>query len=162
MTLPSSSMPKPPKTKTPRPAAQPHPQPQPHSMRLVAQQFQGPLPPPDLLDQYERIDPGAAKAIIEMAQRQAEHRQTLELEAQRADIQARDRQLEIENDRIQGVLLNDRLGVILGWTVAAACTVGAVWSMAHDKPGYVTVAFISLPVASIINALRASSQSKKK
>jgi uncharacterized membrane protein len=130
-------------------------------MRVVSQQFQGPLPPPELLDQYDQVAPGAAKAIIEMAQKQAAHRQQLEIEAQRADIQARELQLNTENQRIQGILSNDRFGTFLGWTVAVLCACGAIWSMAYDKPWQVTIAFIGLPIASIINALRVGGKQKR-
>ena len=96
---------------------------------MVSQKFEGPIPPPDVLQRYDELMPGAASIIIEMAQKQAAHRQLLELEAQRADIAARDKQLDIEGSRISGILLNERLGVFLGWTVAAGCISAAAWSM---------------------------------
>ena len=40
--------------------------------------FQGPLPKPSDLQQYENIIQGAAERIISMAEKQAEHRQFLE------------------------------------------------------------------------------------
>lgn len=40
---------------------------------------EGPIPPPFLMDGYEKIVPGAAERILAMAERQAIHRQTLEL-----------------------------------------------------------------------------------
>jgi uncharacterized membrane protein len=45
---------------------------------VEARSFSGPLPPPDLLREYEAIVPGAAGRIFDMAQRQQEHRITLE------------------------------------------------------------------------------------
>jgi hypothetical protein len=78
-----------------RPAQQPTPQPQ-TRVSVVSQKFEGPIPPPDVLQRYDELMPGAASIIIEMAQKQAGHRQLLELEAQRADIAARDKQLDIE------------------------------------------------------------------
>lgn len=140
-----------------RPAQQPTPQPQ-TRVSVVSQKFEGPIPPPDVLQRYDELMPGAASIIIEMAQNQAAHRQLLELEAQRADIAARDKQLDIEGSRISGILLNERLGVFLGWTVAAGCTSAAAWSMWVDKPWPITALFLSLPVASIINAIRAGSK----
>ena len=52
----------------------------PDDRRVVVQQqsFSGPIPPPDALAHYERVVPGAARMIIEMADRQAKHRQNLE------------------------------------------------------------------------------------
>ena len=38
----------------------------------------GPLPAPDDLAHYEQIAPGSAERLIAMAERQAEHRQTME------------------------------------------------------------------------------------
>src|SRR6266568_4245399 len=40
--------------------------------------FSGPLPPPKHIEEYERIYPGAAKIIFDMAQDQLHHRQGLE------------------------------------------------------------------------------------
>lgn len=54
-----------------------------HSRRRLvsvsAQQiFEGPLPPPKLLEGYERICPGAADRIIKMAENQSSHRMSIE------------------------------------------------------------------------------------
>ena len=40
--------------------------------------FQGPLPPPAILEHYDRIVPGAAARILVMAENQSKHRQVLE------------------------------------------------------------------------------------
>ena len=40
--------------------------------------FSGPLPPPDILKQYDLIVPGAANRIIVMAEEQGKHRQDIE------------------------------------------------------------------------------------
>ena len=45
----------------------------------------GPLPPPEMLAQYEEILPGAAERILSMAERQAEHRQKMERDESNAD-----------------------------------------------------------------------------
>ncbi|MBI5711777.1 MAG: DUF2335 domain-containing protein [Candidatus Eisenbacteria bacterium] len=39
---------------------------------------QGPLPPPEQLEHYNRVLPGAAERIFTLAERQAEHRRNLE------------------------------------------------------------------------------------
>ena len=46
------------------------------SMSMEA--FQGPIPPPAVLESYERIVPGAAERILKMAENQAAHRQDIE------------------------------------------------------------------------------------
>lgn len=42
------------------------------------QHFQGPLPPPQALVQYEAALPGCAERIVSMAEEQAAHRRALE------------------------------------------------------------------------------------
>ena len=44
----------------------------------VKAEFSGPLPPPDALEKYERVSPGAAKRIIAMAETRGHHRRELE------------------------------------------------------------------------------------
>lgn len=41
-------------------------------------EFQGPLPPPDILIQYNNIQPGFAERIVAMAEKEQAHRHSLE------------------------------------------------------------------------------------
>jgi uncharacterized membrane protein len=43
-----------------------------------AQHFRGPLPPPELLEHYEKVLPGGAERIFRMAENEQEHRHALE------------------------------------------------------------------------------------
>lgn len=52
----------------------------------VEQLFQGPIPPPAVLDGYEKTCPGAADRIITMAENQSAHRQELEREIVSAQV----------------------------------------------------------------------------
>lgn len=63
----------------------------PLQVRQVTQQFSGPLPPPGMLEHYERILPGAATRIFKMAEDQSAHRRTLEAKVISADITSRTR-----------------------------------------------------------------------
>ena len=40
--------------------------------------FEGPLPPPAILEAYERLVPGAAERMLKMAENQSRHRQEIE------------------------------------------------------------------------------------
>lgn len=60
------------------------------TVRQTKTEFQGPLPPPEVLAHYEQVSPGFAERIVRMAEQQASHRQSLEkqvVEAQVADAQ---------------------------------------------------------------------------
>jgi len=112
----------------------------------------GPIPAPETLRRYDDLIPGSATIIIKMATDQAAHRQTLERDAQESDIQDRRKMLQTEDARIKGTILNERIGMVCGWLVAAGCVGGAIWSAVNDKPWPIVAAFLSLPVASIIRA----------
>jgi len=49
-------------------------------LQMVKQElhFSGPLPPPETLEKYENVIPGAAERILSMAEKQSDHRQQLE------------------------------------------------------------------------------------
>ncbi len=48
--------------------------------------FSGPLPPPSVLQGYNQVLPGAADRILSMAERQMQHRQSLELKVIGSDV----------------------------------------------------------------------------
>ena len=50
----------------------------PAQIALHAASFSGPLPPPDLLREYEAVLPGLATRIVDTAESEARHRQTVE------------------------------------------------------------------------------------
>ena len=77
------------------------------SVTARAEQFSGPIPPPQILNQYNQIVPGAADRIIAMAEGQAEHRQQLEKQAIDSDIK------------------NSRLGLQYGLAIGLAAVIGA-------------------------------------
>lgn len=57
--------------------------------RLVARAsaFSGPLPPPEILNGYEKVCPGAADRVIKMAESQSKHRQSLEKSVVKSNIE---------------------------------------------------------------------------
>ena len=70
------------------------------TIRGVSRSFSGPIPPPQILEQYDLILPGAAERILKMAEDQSSHRRSLEKQIVQAEI----RQV--------------RLGQILGFIIA--------------------------------------------
>lgn len=93
--------------------------------------FQGPLPPPVLFKGYEEILPGAAERILQLAEREQEHRQGWEMsvmDAQRS---------------------NNRRGQWLGFGIAAMGIVSAVICALLDKPS-IAIASLAPVVAGIL------------
>lgn len=56
-----------------------------------AEFFEGPLPPPEVLAEYDKIFPGAASRILAMAEEQGRHRQALEKQVVLSNCRSQDR-----------------------------------------------------------------------
>jgi len=76
--------------------------------KLNSQHFSGPLPPPEILVQYNQAVPDAANRIIKLAESQSDHRQSLETQAIASDIK------------------NARLGLHYGLIIGLAAIAGGV------------------------------------
>lgn len=75
----------------------------------VASAFSGPIPPPNILKQYDDIVPGAADRILKMAEQQSAHRQRLEVKA------------------VDSMDFNAKLGTISGLIVALIFAIVATY-----------------------------------
>jgi uncharacterized membrane protein len=54
---------------------------------IRSQSFSGPLPPPELLGRYDSLCPGSADRIITVAEKESEHRRSIEQALVRSDIE---------------------------------------------------------------------------
>lgn len=94
-------------------------------LAVQVERFSGPLPPPEVLEKYNAIEPGAANRIIRMAESQAQHRQSLE----RTVIGSRTR--SEERAQILGTILALAIGggamglVAMGYPVGGVVTLVA-------------------------------------
>jgi uncharacterized membrane protein len=73
---------------------------------IAAKHFQGPLPPPEILLQYEQITPGFADRIISSWEKQTLHRQ------------------EIENTAIGAQVKNSKRGAIFAFILGFMAIIG--------------------------------------
>lgn len=71
--------------------------------------FSGPLPPPEALEMYNRILPGAADRILKMAEDQEKHRQDIERQVVRSNV------------------FSQKAGLVMGFMVAITAIVGGIW-----------------------------------
>ena len=79
---------------------------------IKAETFSGPLPPPQILAQYDSIVDGAANRIITMAEEQARHRRNMEANALNSDIK------------------NSRLGLHYGLIIGLVAVIGGTFCIA--------------------------------
>jgi hypothetical protein len=96
-----------------------------------------------------------------MAEQQAEHRQQLETASLTADATAREHQQSTEDGRIRGIIINERIGQMLGFLVAAGCLTAATWGLIHDASVGKLTLFLGLPIAGVIRAFLPKTQSPK-
>lgn len=88
------------------------------ALSLIKQEislFSGPLPSPDVLAKYEGVFPGCAKRIVAMAERQSQHRQTLE------------RRVVFSNTR------KETIGQIIAGIIGLTGVLGGIYLVADDK-----------------------------
>jgi uncharacterized membrane protein len=86
-------------------------------------QFVGPLPPPGILEQYEKICPGAATRIMDAAHAESVHRQTLESTALGAQVEAMRRQYA-----------EARVGQVFALIIALAFVLVGGYVSIHGQP----------------------------
>lgn len=104
--------------------------------------------------QYDQLSPGLADRIVAMAEREQAQRHNIEDLSTRADIRHRDEVVASQREAAQGVFRADLAGQIMGWSVGILCVCGAVYTALNGVHYAVSIALVSLPVASIIKAFR--------
>ncbi|NJL82048.1 MAG: DUF2335 domain-containing protein [Chloroflexaceae bacterium] len=98
----------------------------PSVQKVESLSFVGPIPPPALLEQYNRVQPDAANRIIAMAEREEEHRHKMQEKLINAEIA----------DRRQG-RSEKRVGQIFGFSIGTIAIVAGsiVAVMGAQVPG---------------------------
>lgn len=113
------------------------------SLMLQARQFSGPLPPPEILDHYNQIHPGAAERIICMAEQQGDHRRHL------------------EKVTIEANAFSEKLGPILGFILAMTVVVGGIWLISKGLKAEGLAAVLAAVAAPVGVFVYGKSQQKK-
>lgn len=91
---------------------------------LVATSFQGPLPPPALLEDYDAIVPGLAAQIVEWTTSQTAHRQQIE-----------SRTVAIDEKLSTAYVIETLLGQLFAFLITLSVLAGTVYLAMHDHSG---------------------------
>lgn len=127
--------------------------------RMVA--HSGPLPAPEVLAGYDRILPGAAERILQMAEKEQNARIALDQAQLEADVEHRAEMARMQKRVHTGSFISDYLGQFFGFVIALCCLVGAGYAGIMQGNWLVAAVFLSLPVAGIIQAVRGMRQKSK-
>lgn len=122
--------------------------------------YQGPVPPPDILERFELLVPGTAKKMFDQAEQESLHRRKIEERTNDANIAAQQKAIDIERGKMQAIARSDLVGQIFGLLVTSACIGGAVWCgiQGHEK---VAIALTVVPSAAVIQAFFAKRSNSK-
>ncbi len=88
---------------------------------IQARQFSGPIPPPEMLDQYASVDPEFPDRIITMAESQQQHRQNM------------------ESGALNAATNIEKKGQIYAFTVSISIIAAALYLIASGKEIYGTI-----------------------
>ncbi|MFA4923116.1 MAG: DUF2335 domain-containing protein [Ignavibacteriaceae bacterium] len=110
---------------------------------LAASHFSGPIPPPNLLKQYEEINPGFANRIMKQAEEQTAHR------------------IEIENKVIDSDITKSYLGLIFAFIIGFTGIAGGIYltAIGLTNPGLL---ISGASVVSLAGAFIYGTNSKRK
>jgi uncharacterized membrane protein len=126
------------------------------SGRVTVQQqltYQGAIPPPAMLREFDQITPGTAARLLDWAETEATHRREMERLSTVANVDIAAKQLEIAEYQSRATFRSDALGQLLGFIVCIACIAGAVWlGILGHAP--IAVVLAAIPTAAIVQAFR--------
>lgn len=134
----------PPVGPTPSAPRTPASSPPPHTLSSVRSElFSGPLPPPDVLEKYNRVLPGLAERIVALTENQSRHRQNLEKTVTAARLRS------------------ETLGQMFAFILALVALAGSFWliSLGYSTTG---LAVILGEIAALVGAFVYGRRSQQK
>ena len=110
--------------------------------------FEGPLPHPDQLRQYEQVLPGIAERIVKMA----EEEQRVRLAVTQADSEQKAALIRIAESESQALTKATAKGQNIGLFVSVACIGCAMACAIMGMSRWIVLGFLAVPTASYIAA----------
>jgi uncharacterized membrane protein len=102
---------------------------------LTSQQWSGPLPHPAALEQFNQIIPNGAERIIRLVEQEQAHR------------------LQYEQDSLKASVRDTKRGQWMGWSISIAAVAGCIATVYIGAHPTVSVALVSVPIATIVIAI---------
>ncbi len=103
-----------------------------HQLTHVEQHFSGPIPPPELLAQYNQVVENGADRIMRMAELQSSHR------------------MELEKNIVDASIKRSNQGLYLGFTLALVCILGGIIITINGQ-NVVGITSILIPLGAIVS-----------
>lgn len=93
-----------------------------HHEISVAQMYKGPIPQASDLSEYASIDPSFPNRIIEMAEKEGEHRRSIESKLADLEVSTSQEELRIE-----------KMGLIFGFLITLVCLISGVFLITNGN-----------------------------
>lgn len=103
--------------------------------QLISAQWEGPLPPPSTLSEFNSIVENGAERIVRMAEKEQDHR------------------IRMDEETLDATRRDFKRGHIIGGTLAALCIAGSVYTAMIGAHFMVSIAIVSLPVTALIGRI---------
>ncbi len=88
--------------------------------QLLGQIYHGPIPPPEILKEYNQITPGAADRIISMAEQEIAHRHEMDHKI-----------FEVEKEGLKAEAFDSRMGQVFGLIIGMATVFCGAYTAVH-------------------------------
>ena len=98
----------------------------------VTQQMSGPLPPPNMLHEYEALLPGMAERLVSLAEKEQMHRH-----------HTVDKAIGLERHQLTEAAKESLRGQLFAFLISMTAIFGGIWLIANDKPAGGVTAIIS-------------------
>lgn len=108
--------------------------------QIISQTIEGPLPPPQMLAEYERVHPGLSQVIVESFQNETAHRHALEKQA-----------MDVEEYMARSFVTERRRGQHYGLFIAILIVGGAI-TLGLNGQGWAATVMGGVGFASIVGA----------
>ena len=123
-------------------------------------QYSSPLPPPEVLEKYGKLNNSLIEKIIELTEIQGNHRRQLEADQVAANI----RHLEEQNAHIERRDLEAKLGQFFGFLIAVTAICAGAYVAIHGAPasgGIISIAGLGSIVGAFIYGRKETARARK-
>lgn len=117
----------------------------------INHQYQGPIPPPDILRGFNDLVPGAAERLIKLAEDESMHRRDLEAKTLQANIENQQSQNALDIQQSKAVFRSDMIGQIAGFLVCILCIASATY-LGVNNHEWLGGAIAAIPTGALIKA----------
>lgn len=118
-------------------------------LQSVTHHYEGAIPPPSILAEFDRIVPGSAAKIIESYIEEGHHRRRIETNITNANVHAQGQHMDLQKQQHKSVNNSDFRGQVIGFFVCVMSVIGSLYAGLHDLQA-LSLILAALPTAALV------------